>query len=251
MKARHLLSLGILHDSLQHEAALPAVLVSHLRLNMYRGLATRNVEIGGIDIRTRRTQIGIEGQRLVQLIGDVQEHILGNTAIVGIEVAVVPLIAAVMLPRAVLPAVVAAHRQHVLPIYYIRCQVEARCHHSVLAVTQIVTVQVENSPLAHTLKLDENLTVCHIGQREMLAIPHHGICQVYDILAERLVAVEGIGQRHLLPVAVIVGRHHCLFCITHRQQPLAVEIQFLTLCSLCRCNKQHTHQKQHCESKLF
>ena len=88
-----------------------------------------------------------------------QPDILGDTAIVGVEVLVVPLITAVILPRAIRPTVVTAHSQHILSFYYIRCQVEATGHHTVLAEAEMMAVQIEVSPLANTLKLDEEFLI--------------------------------------------------------------------------------------------
>ena len=60
-----------------------------------------------------------------------QVDIFGDAAVVGVEVAVVPLIAAVVDARTVLPAVVAAHGDDVLAFFYIRCKVEATGHDTI------------------------------------------------------------------------------------------------------------------------
>ena len=97
MEACHLAAVGIRHQRLVGEGAWPCVVVSHLRLSMYHSLAGSNVEVSGIDIGSRRTEAGVEGQRLVEPVGQMQEDVLGNAAVVGVEVAVVPLVAAVVL----------------------------------------------------------------------------------------------------------------------------------------------------------
>ena len=63
---------------------------------MNGGLASRNVEVRGIDIGTRGAEVRVEGQRLIDLVRDMKVDVLGYAAVVGIEVAVVPLVAAVV-----------------------------------------------------------------------------------------------------------------------------------------------------------
>ena len=97
----------------------------------------------------------------------------------------------------------------------------------------MVAVQVEVGTLAHTLELDEDLGVAPIptergGNRESLAIPADGICEVNDILHERLVAIEGIGQRHLLPPAVIKCSLGSLWEIAYTQTPVGIEVELYT-----------------------
>ena len=96
-------AVGIMQLGKQPHGAGLAALVAHLRLHMHHGLAVRDVKIRGIDVGARGSQIAIKRQRLVEFARDVQIHILGNAAIVGVEVAVVPLIAALKLPRTVGP----------------------------------------------------------------------------------------------------------------------------------------------------
>ena len=88
-----------------------------------------------------------------------------------------------------------------------------------------MAVQPKISPLAHAFKLHEHLS-CHILSREceVLAIPDNGISQVYDVNPERLITVEGVGQRDLLPCCVVV------FCIlgssevAHLQTPVCIKV---------------------------
>ena len=84
-----------------------------------------------------------------------EPHILRNATVVGVKVLVVPLVATVVTARAVRPAIVAAHGQHVVTLLHIRCQVEAASHHPILAEAQVMTVQVEVSPLSNAFELDE------------------------------------------------------------------------------------------------
>ena len=133
-----------------------------------------------------------------------QPNILGNAAVVGIEITVVPLVAALVLARTVGPRIVAANGYRVLSFYNIRCKVEAAGHHAVLAIAQVMAVDIEIGTLADALELHENLSLQHIAcGNELLPVPTDGVGQVDDILAEGLIAVEGIGQRHRLPLAVV------------------------------------------------
>jgi len=68
------------------------VVISHLRLGMNRHLFSGNVIVFAINIHTLGLEIRVQGQRLIQLVGHVQPHILGNAAIVGVEILVVPLV---------------------------------------------------------------------------------------------------------------------------------------------------------------
>ena len=65
---------------------------------MNHSLVVRNVEVGRIDIGARGAEVGVERQRLVETARHVQPHVLRYAAIVGIEVLVVPLVAAVVTP---------------------------------------------------------------------------------------------------------------------------------------------------------
>ena len=100
-----------------------------------------------------------------------QIYIFGYSAVVGVEVPVVPLVTAVMSARTVCPAVVTAHRHHVLTCFYIRCQVESAGHHTVLAVSEVLSVEIEVGPLTYALKLDEYFFVGHVGHFKSLAVP--------------------------------------------------------------------------------
>ena len=131
------------------------ILILYLRFCVNHCFMVGDVKIGGIDIGTCRTEIGIKWQGLIEFVCDMQIHILRDTTIVGIEVTVVPLIAAVMLARAILPTVITADCNHVLTFYNIRCQVEATCHNTILAKSEMMTIEIEISSLAYAFELDE------------------------------------------------------------------------------------------------
>ncbi len=46
----------------------------------------------GIDVDTRRLHVAVEGQCLIEFVRHVQPHVFGQSAVVGIEVAVAPLV---------------------------------------------------------------------------------------------------------------------------------------------------------------
>ena len=119
-------------------------LVHHLRLGIDDCRTALDVVLGGIDVDTRSSEIAVQGQRLIDVVHDVQPHVLVDAAIVAEEVLVVPLEATAhlllrcLVPLAdmllVAPVVVDIHGQDVLAIlFYIRCQVEAEGHDAILA----------------------------------------------------------------------------------------------------------------------
>ena len=129
-----------------------------------------------------------------------QTHVLGDAAVVGIEVLVVPLVATVVRPGTIGPTVVATYRQHVLTHLCERGQVHAESHHAVLAEAQGMSVQIDIGGLSYSLELHKDLALHLVGrERKPLSVPTDSIGQIDDILAERLVPIKGIRQRHLLP----------------------------------------------------
>ena len=119
----------------------------------------RDIEVGGIDIGASSAKVGIEGQGLIELTRHMEPYILRQAAVVGIEVAVVPLVATVEHTVAVGPAVVAAHGQHILTLLDVRCQVEAEGHHAIVAETHLLAVQPHVSALPCSLELNEDLSL--------------------------------------------------------------------------------------------
>ena len=220
------------------------VLIPDLRLDMNRSFVVGNVEIGGIDIGAGSTEIAVERQCLIELARHMQPYVLRDAAIVGIEIAIVPLVTALILTRLVGPAVVTAHGQHVVTFLDIWCQVEAAGHHAVLTEAEMHSVQIEVCPLSHALELDK--IFMRIFNPEMLPIPADGVRQIDDVLTESLIAVKGVWQCDLLPTAVIEIWCRCGLTITHLQPPAAVEVQLLTLNRLLRLQGQ---VPQNCRTK--
>ena len=71
IEAGNLLAIDIFHHHLQTEGVGPAVVILHLRLHTDHSLATRDVEVGGVDVDARRSEVRVERQRLVELARDV------------------------------------------------------------------------------------------------------------------------------------------------------------------------------------
>ena len=115
-----------------------------------------------------------------------------------------------------------------------------------------MAVDIEIGTLTDTLELHKHLSLQHIVcGNELLPVPADGVGKVDDILAESLVAVEGIGQRHPQPLTVVVPGVGSLGEIAHAEAPLAVEIELLSLDGLSRqANHCQQHHKQH-DFRLF
>ena len=171
VKMGHLLAVDVKYLCIEGKGTSLCVFIPYLRLGMDHRFPACNVEIGSIDIGTGSAEVGIQGKCLIQFVGYMQIYILGYSAVVGVEVPVVPLVTAVMFTRTVCPAVVTAYRYHVLTFIYIRCKVEAAGHHAVLAVSEVLTVEIEVGALTNPLKLDEYFLVGNVGQLESLTIP--------------------------------------------------------------------------------
>ena len=173
--------------------------------------------------------INFESVALKMLGSGYKADILGYAAIVSVEVAVVPLVTAVVLARAVCPAVVAAHGNDVLAFLDVWRKVKAACHHTVLTVAQMMAVEVEVGALAYALELYKVFLV-GIRDIEELPVPYYRVGKVNDVLTESLVAVEGIGQGYLLPLAVVKLWLAGLCVITYMQSPCRVEVLFASVC---------------------
>ena len=198
------------------------------------GLAALYLYVLGIDVDTRRLHVAVEGQCLIEFVRHVQPHVFGQSAVVGIEVAVAPLVFGVGGPFAVVPVVVGAHGHHVVAaIIYIRCQVESHGHGAVFVQAQVVAVQVEVGSLAYTLKFHKHLLVFgRLGQAEMLAVPGDSVGQVLDVHFEHLVFVVRPWQGHFLPVGIGVITLFSSLKVAYVQQPLGVEIVLFAVVAL-------------------
>ena len=157
IEAGDLLAIDILHHHLQTESVGLVVVVLHLRLHTDHGLATRDVEVGGVDVDARSAEVRVERQRLVEFAGDVQPHVLRQTAVVGVEILVVPLVAAVVYAVTVSPRVVAAHGNDVLARLDKRCDIKAEGHHAIVREPHLLAIHPHVGTLTGTLELDEEL----------------------------------------------------------------------------------------------
>ena len=83
---------------------------------------------------------------------------LGDAAVVGVEVAVVPLVAGVFASAfAIGPAVVHAHGYQVLPLPGVRGEVHAEGHDAVLVQSDMLSVEVDVRSLPCAFEFDEHL----------------------------------------------------------------------------------------------
>jgi len=80
-----------------------------------------------------------------------------------------------------------------------------------------------------------------IAHLEMLAIPQDGIAQFVDTHLESLGLVPCPGQGDPLPIVVIIVYGLCPTNISETHQPIAVEVEFLSLRShrraQCQCRE--------------
>ena len=88
-----------------------------------------------------------------------EPHVFGKSTIVGVEVAVIPLVAAVERAVAVCPAVVATHSQYVTPHLDVGSHVEAESHYAVVIEAHFLAIQPHVGTLTGTLKLYEEFPV--------------------------------------------------------------------------------------------
>ena len=224
----HFLAVSVQNLGEEAERARLGILILYLRFSIYRYLLSCNIIVAAIDIGTRGLEIIVEWKGLIKLVGDVEEHILRNTAIVGIEVLVVPLEALTAGAFTIAPGVIYTYGDDVLTLFNIRCQVETACHHTILGISHFLAVEPDVGTEAHALELDEILAVAHFLDLEVLAIPHDGVAEVFNGNLECLFLVESTRQRNLFPTGIRVV---CLFCsleVAHLEQPSSIKIE---LCS--------------------
>ena len=109
----------------------------------------------------------------------------------------------------------------------------------------MATVHVDVGTLTNSLELYEHLCFHHVGQHKVLAVPDYRVRQVRNVAAERLTAVESVGQRDGEPVAVVIVGTASLGHVADGQQPVGVEVQLLAFKSLCRHSTgHHQHDRQ-------
>ena len=244
IKVPNFLAVGIQYLGEEAEGAGLRVLILHLRLGVHRHLLACNIIISTINIGTCCLEIVVEWQGLVELVGDVEEHVLRDAAVVGVEVLVVPLVALSRGSFVIIPGIVNTYGDNVPPLNNIRCKVEAARHHAVLGESHLLTVEPDVGAEAHALKLDEILAVAHFLNVEVLAVPHDGVGVVLDGNLEGLLLVEGSGQGYLLPSLVVeVGRLSSLE-VAHFEQPTAVEVEFGSLHGICSGESYECQQNQ-------
>ena len=123
---------------------------------------------------------------------------LGQAAVVGVEVLVVPLVGTVVgvLLLVVVPVVVGEHLEAVVAtVVDVGGEVEAEGHDAVLAHAYAVAVEPHGGRLAGSLKLDEHLLALGLAwQTEGLGVAHRVVGEVVDGYAVGIVFVERTGQ---------------------------------------------------------
>ncbi len=133
-----------------------------------------------------------------------QPYIFGNTAVICVEIAVVPLKPLPSSPLTIGPVVVNTYGNNVFPtIVYVRCQIKTHSHNTVFMVAKVVPVQVKVSPHTQALELNKHLLpLCLARQAEMFAIPGNRVGKLLYGHFESLVLVKGVWQCHSLPSVV-------------------------------------------------
>ena len=203
-----------------------------------------DVVIGGIDIHARRAEVTVERKRLIEAVGDMQTHVLGQAAVVGVEILVVPLQTAVILPIAVVPTVVGPDRHHILALMHECRDVQSTGHHAVLVLSCQLSIHPHIGPLTEALELEEHLPRTHALQAEAFAIPSDIGRQRRDITGEGLMPIERPRQGHRLPRGIIIIDSLCRGVIAHMQTPVAIEVLGYAFASR-HANGQHQQQSEH------
>ena len=171
LEARYHFSVRVLDLDFQTLADRLVRLVSDLTFDSDSGFTRRDVEILAVDIGSRCSEVGIERQRLIYVVADVEPHVFVQAAVVGVEVAVAPLIARSGRRFLCFPGVVADNLDGVFAGLKAVGDVEAESHDAVVAVAERTAVEQHFGSLARALKLDEHFfTGGRLRQSEMFHI---------------------------------------------------------------------------------
>ena len=190
----------------------------------------------------------IERQRLVDLAGHVQPHAPVDAAVVGVEVARIPLVSdriaggAVRVlgvghaegPLLVARRVVHLHREHILLSVKPQCigDVDSVRGHAILVQANLLAVEEYVARLSHALELEEDLVAGEArGQLEVLAIPREAFvgasvpAAMRDQLAEGVHVVETVRRGDRGPLGIVEGRSFGARHILTHELPVVVEVQ--------------------------
>ena len=202
----HLLAICILHNHLKCGGERFLAAVAHFCFRMDGCLACLHVDVLCIDVGSSSAEGGVEGQCLINGRHDVEIHILAQATIVDVEVLVVPLVLGTRRLLLVVPIVVGLHLDEVVSFLQIRGEFEAKCHHAVFTHTESMSVEIDLCHLASTFEFNEHFAAfLHLGQAEMLTIPHHAIAEVVNQSLIGFVFVPSMGKRHLLSSQFPIG----------------------------------------------
>ena len=181
---------------------------------------------------------------MIYIIGNVQKYIFGDTAIVSIEIAVVPLKFGVGSLFSVHPVVIGANGNYVFTLLHIWSQVESHCHYAIFVSAQIMTVEIEVSTLTYSFELDKYFLVTfQFRNPETFAIPHHCVCQLFDGEFKCFIFIESMRQSYLLPFTVVEFSVFGFRKFSYLQLPFTVEVVFFAFGRLTVDNRQCDQQK--------
>ena len=174
-----------------------------------------------------------------------QPDVLRETAVVGVEVAVAPLVFHPCRPLGVVPVIVHAYGDDIAAGLEVRGDVEAERHHAVLVLADEFAVNIEVNALARSLEFDEHLLAPgRLRQGEVLAVPHHRVGEVLDVDLECLIFVESMRKGDFFPVRVFERTALCRRDVPDLQEPSGVEVVLLASCRERRRQDQRCGQAQ-------
>lgn len=175
-----------------------------------------------------------------------QENVLVDPAVVGIEILVVPLVrrAGGLLP--VRPAIVDLSRQDVgLIVERDIADIKAKGHDPVLAATDPLAIKVELPGVTDAFELEKDVLIPARGwQVKVFPVPGNSGGQVGNVHAESIIFVPRMGEGYVLPIVVVEGRRLCGRGIAHEYFPPRVEVVFHPAIISCLDNEQEGEERK-------
>jgi hypothetical protein len=199
--------------------------VADLGLRMDRRATGLHVEFVRPDILANSAKAGGERQRLVDRAGQVQPDILGDPAIIDVEIVVVPLEAAAGRALLVLPVIVDADRDEVLAGPERRGDIGTERHRAVLGERYRLAIDPDLRRLTHAFELEEGAGTGPLrGKRDVLAVPDDAGREILDVTRECLLLVEGVRKRDIVPAAIVEAGLLGARLLTGRRPPAGIEV---------------------------
>ena len=121
---------GIAHFDAERQGAGGGAVVADLAFGMDGRAAAGDVETVGPDILAGGAERRIERQRLIDRAGQVEPDILGNAAIIDVEIVIVPLEAAAGGAFLIFPVIVDAHGDDIVAGFERSRNIGAKGHHA-------------------------------------------------------------------------------------------------------------------------